>query len=70
MSTSPVASDDLDWRISRQCESGACVGVARQGEFVLITKTDDLEAPVSRFTRQEWRAFVAGIKLGEFDELA
>jgi hypothetical protein len=70
MSNSPVASGDFDWRISSLCDSGACVGVARQGESVLVGNTSDAEVPVSRFTRQEWRAFVAGVKLGEFDDLA
>lgn len=70
MSTRLVVSGSLDWRISRLCESGACVGVARQGEFVLIGNTSDPEALVSRFTSQEWRVFVAGVKLGDFDDLA
>jgi hypothetical protein len=46
------------------------VGVARQGEFVLIGNTSDSETPVSRFTSQEWKAFVTGVKLGDFDDLA
>jgi predicted secreted Zn-dependent protease len=70
MLTIPAASGEIDWRIARQCESGACVGVARLGEFVLIGNSSDPEAPVSRFTRQEWRSFIAGVKLGEFDDLA
>ena len=70
MATSPAVSGGIDWRTSRLCESGACVGVARQGEFVLIGNTNDPGTPVSRFTSQEWGAFVAGVKLGDFDELA
>jgi hypothetical protein len=46
------------------------VGVAREGDFVLIRNTGDPEIPVSRFTRQEWSVFVAGVKLGDFDDLA
>jgi predicted secreted Zn-dependent protease len=69
MSISPVVSGDFDWRISRLCDSGACVGVVRQGNSVLIGNTSDPEAPVSRFTKQEWSAFVAGVKLGDFDDL-
>lgn len=70
MTTSPVVSGGVDWRVSRLCEGGACVGVTRQGEFVLIGNTNDPETPVSRFTSQEWGAFVAGVKLGDFDDLA
>ncbi len=69
MSTSPAVSGGIDWRTSRLCESGACVGVARQGEFVLIGDPGNPEAPVSRFTGQEWSVFVAGVKLGDFDDL-
>ena len=70
MSTNPVVSGDFDWRISRLCDSGACVGVARHGEFVLIGNSSSPEAPVSQFTRQEFRTFIAGVKLGDFDDLA
>jgi predicted secreted Zn-dependent protease len=69
MSENPVASADLDWRISRACDSGACVGVARQGESVLIKNTSDPEAPISLFSKEEWTAFLAGVKLGDFDGL-
>jgi hypothetical protein len=37
---------------------------------VLIGNSSDPEVPVSRFTKQEWLAFVAGVKLGDFDDLA
>ncbi len=70
LSENPVGPGNHVWRVSRQCDSGACVGIARQGEFVLIGNTSDPAAPVSKFTRQEWNVFVAGIKLGEFDDLA
>jgi hypothetical protein len=70
MSVNPVVSGDFGWRKSSKCDSGACVGVARQGEFVLVGNTSDPGTPVSRFTRQEWTAFVAGVKLGDFDDLA
>lgn len=69
MSISPVASGGSGRRVSRLCESGACVAGARGGEFVLIGNTSSPEAPVSRFTSQEWKAFVAGVKLGDFDDL-
>jgi hypothetical protein len=70
MSTSPAVSGGFGWRVSRLCEGGACVGVARQGEFVLVGNTSDPETPVSRFTSEEWSAFVAGVKLGDFDDFA
>jgi hypothetical protein len=69
-SSNQVASGHYNWRVSRLCESGACVGVARHGEFILIGNSSDPEAPASRFTSQERSAFVAGVKLGDFDDIS
>ena len=69
MSSNPVAPRMFRWRVARSCESGGCVGVARQGEFIVIGNTTNPDAPVPRFTQQEWDAFVAGVKLGDFDDL-
>jgi predicted secreted Zn-dependent protease len=70
MSINPVVSGNVDWHISSLCDSGACVGVARSGEFIIIGNSGDPEAPVSRFSKQEWSAFVAGVKLGDFDNFS
>jgi hypothetical protein len=70
MSTYPSGQVGLDWHVSRTCESGACVGVARQGEFVLICNTSSPEGPVSKFTPDKWRQFIAGVRLGDFDDIA
>jgi hypothetical protein len=43
--------------------------VARQGEFIIVGNTADPDAGLSRFTAQEWSAFLAGVKLGDFDDL-
>ena len=47
--------------------SQLCVGVAYKNNDVLVinTKTQDL---VLRFTSDEWRAFLAGVKANEFDD--
>lgn len=63
-------SERLDWRVSSTCEGGQCIKVARDGEFVVIGKTSTPEGPVNRFTLDEWRRFLAGAKLGDFDEIA
>lgn len=59
----------LRWRTSRTCDGGACVGVARDGDFIVVGNTADPMAAVSRFTAREWSAFLAGVKLGDFDDL-
>jgi hypothetical protein len=67
MITYESAPGDLDWRVSRTCESGACVAVARSGESIFIGNSSQPNAPVSVFTTDEWREFLAGAKLGHFD---
>jgi hypothetical protein len=64
------ASGCLDWRVSSTCEGGQCIKVARDGEFVMIGNTSTPEGAVSRFTVEEWRQFLAGAKLGDFDGIA
>jgi hypothetical protein len=43
--------------------------VARDGDFIVVGNTADPRAAVSKFTTQEWSAFLAGVKLGDFDDL-
>ena len=69
MSVEPPAAGDIAWRDSRTCESGACVTVARQGDHVLIGNSRQPDGPVITYTRDEWREFLAGAKLGDFDDL-
>lgn len=70
MSTYMSASANLDWRVSRTCDGGQCIGVARRGDFVLIGNASNPEAPVTEFTVSEWQQFLAGAKLGDFDGIA
>lgn len=67
LSTLRVDSGEPRWQTASFCEGGACVGVAREGEQVLVANTSIPEAPEASFTRNEWKAFVAGVKNGEFD---
>lgn len=70
MSINSAVPGGLDWYISRTCDGGACVGVARQGEYVFIGNTSNSDSPVSKFTVDEWQQFLAGAKLGDFDGIA
>jgi hypothetical protein len=65
-----ASARDLDRCVSRTCESGACVRVARRGDSVLISNTNNPEGPISEFTAEEWRQFLAGVKRGDFDGVA
>lgn len=61
--------DDLDWRKSSYSggNGGACVEVADQDGMILVRDTKDHgHGPVHRYTHDEWRAFVTGIRNGKF----
>jgi hypothetical protein len=56
------------FKISSFCNIGACVqvGAAPDGS-VLVRDSKDAEQRTLEFTREEWVAFVRGVKAGEFD---
>jgi hypothetical protein len=61
---------ELHWRTSSFTDNGTCVEVADLpdgGRLVRDTK-DSGRGPILRFTEAEWRAFIAGVKAGEFDD--
>lgn len=70
MSSYASAGEDLSWHVSRTCDNGQCIKVARAGESVVIANTAKPGGPVSEFTVEEWRHFLAGVKLGDFDGIA
>lgn len=70
MTLYPSAPGGLSWRVSRTCEGGACVMVARDGDSVVFGNTSQPEGPVFAYTRAEWKEFLAGAKLGDFDDIA
>jgi hypothetical protein len=58
----------IDWRVSSWCAgNGDCVAVGLlPGGHVLLKDTKDPDGPQLRFDATEWRAFIAGIRAGEF----
>ena len=70
MSRLAYRSDDLDWHVSRTCDSSQCIMVARKGESIMIGNTNSPDGPFEEFTVEEWREFLAGAKLGHFDRIA
>lgn len=64
-----TVSEGLTWRVSRTCDGGACVMVARNREFILVGNTAQPDGPKLSFTRAEVAAFAAAVKRGEFDDL-
>lgn len=57
------------WRkSSRSSPSGDnCVEVAFAGDAVAVRDTKDRQAAMLLFTGDEWKAFIEGVKSGEFD---
>ena len=54
-----------DWIKSSACNDGTCVEVAAINDSVLVQHSGRVGTLV--FSREEWAAFIAGVKEGEFD---
>jgi hypothetical protein len=64
----PLNEDiSLGWRRSSRCANSGCVEVARRGDKVVVRDSKIDDSPVLSYTSDEWGAFVAGVKAGEFD---
>lgn len=58
----------IQFRVSSFCSFGNCVEVGRSPEgTVVVRDTKDRAQEALTFTDEEWVAFVAGVKAGEFD---
>jgi hypothetical protein len=65
----PSTLGELDWRVALACNGGECIRVAPQGSEVVIGDSKNPNGPVLTYSRPEWRAFVDGIRQGDFDNL-
>lgn len=62
-------SDGLRWRKSTfsGANGGGCVEVADHDGMIVVRDTkDNGRGPVHRYTADQWRAFIAGVRNGEF----
>jgi hypothetical protein len=57
------------WRRASYCANGECIEVGLRDGEILLRDSKDPRRGVQRYTNAEWRAFVSGIKAGEFDDL-
>ncbi len=56
------------WMRSRACSTDGCVEVAHLADgSVAIRDSKDVRKPAHVFDRDEWSAFVTGVKNGDFD---
>lgn len=56
----------MEWIRPSRCEQGSCVEVAFGKEIVAV-RNSEIPGEIIWFTRQEWEAFLAGTKIGEFN---
>ena len=65
----PRKAPVIEYQISSYCNGGGCVEVGRMPDGpVVVRDSKDPERRASLvFTAEEWVAFVAGVKNGEFD---
>jgi len=61
-----VATQDYRWRKSSFSDTQNCVEIGRRGDRVLVRDAKDRTRPVLAFQADDWIAFVAGVKSGEF----
>jgi hypothetical protein len=52
------------WKKSSRCGTSTCVEVKVEGDFVLVRDND---RDCVSYSLAEWRVFIEGVKLGEFD---
>lgn len=62
-------SSEIEWRRSTFSQAGNCFETHFGDGFVLVRNSNLVDGVVLRFTPEEWRAFVLGVKAGEFDDL-
>lgn len=73
--------NNMKFKISSACNYGQCVGVAKVSSFcdygqcgvvknqeaIVVQDTKNTKGKPLSFTYDEWKAFVTGVKNGEFD---
>lgn len=61
--------EDNVWTKSTHCDAGSCVEVLVDDNLVFIRSSENgsLGPAAQFFTVEEWRAFLAGVRDGEFD---
>jgi hypothetical protein len=58
---------DVVWHKSTRSGTAGCVEVATLDHLVAVLDTKDREGPILVFRYDEWDAFLAGVRGGEFD---
>lgn len=56
---------EVTWHRSSACADGSCLEIARSGGEMFL-RNNQRPNEVTRFTIDEWEAFTAGVKAGDF----
>jgi len=56
-----------DFKISRSCGFSGCVQVAYKDNIIGVGDTKNPNGSLLIFDKEEWNAFITGVKNGEFD---
>lgn len=59
----------LSWRTADASIGGACVRVASRGDEVIVGDSKDPDGAVLTYSIVEWKAFIEGVRKGDFDDL-
>ncbi|HKS44280.1 MAG TPA: DUF397 domain-containing protein [Amycolatopsis sp.] len=55
------------WFVSGYCQQGTCVEVMMNENWVMVRDSKAPAGPVLAYTHDEWKAFLLGVKNGDFD---
>lgn len=55
------------WKKSKLSGPNGCVEVAFVGDRVAVRDSKDRHGPILKFTPTEWKAFIGGVRDGEFE---
>jgi hypothetical protein len=65
--TLQASQSTTTWVKSGRCDTNACVEAALVADGVQIRNSGNTDGPVVTFSKQEWVAFVGGVRDGDFD---
>lgn len=67
--TSSADELPVKWQKAKSSGSGECVEVGPFNGMIAVRDSKEPSGPALIYTTSEWRAFVSGVKSGEFDHL-
>ena len=61
---------EVTWRSATACGGDGCVEVGQGPGTILVRDSKHPDGAILGFTQEEWRAFLGGVRNGEFDRYA